>query len=73
MAGLKPQELIIILIIILVLFGGNKLPDLARSLGSAQREFKQGLEEGSSVDPPMTESAESQEEPDQDSPSQGAS
>ena len=29
--------------IILVLFGGAKLPQLARSLGSAQREFKKGL------------------------------
>lgn len=41
-------ELIIILIVILVLFGGAKLPKLARSLGQAQNEFKQGLKEGAS-------------------------
>ncbi len=41
-----PTELIIILIVVLVLFGGAKLPQLARSLGQAQKEFKDGLAEG---------------------------
>ena len=40
-------ELIIILIVVLLLFGGAKLPKLARSLGQAQNEFKKGLKEGS--------------------------
>lgn len=43
-------ELIIILIVILLLFGGAKLPKLARSLGQAQNEFKRGLKEGSVED-----------------------
>jgi len=43
-------ELIIILIVILLLFGGAKLPKLARSLGQAQNEFKRGLKEGSETD-----------------------
>ena len=47
MPNLRPQELLIILIIVLVLFGGSKLPQLARNLGQAQREFKSGLDEGS--------------------------
>lgn len=42
---LRPQELLIILVIVLVLFGGSKLPQLARNLGQAQREFKDGLDE----------------------------
>jgi sec-independent protein translocase protein TatA len=43
--GVGP-EWIIVLVVILVLFGGSQLPKLARGLGSAQREFKKGLEEG---------------------------
>ena len=43
-------ELIIALVVILLLFGSTKLPKLARSLGSAQKEFKQGLKEGSAED-----------------------
>ena len=34
----------IILLLVLVLFGGAQLPKLARGLGSAQREFKKGLD-----------------------------
>ena len=36
----------IIALLVLVLFGGSQLPKLARGLGSAQREFKKGLDEG---------------------------
>lgn len=43
---IEGPELIVLLIVILVLFGGAKLPQLARSLGSAQREFKKGLADG---------------------------
>ena len=46
MAGLGAPELLIILVIILLVFGGAKLPKLARSLGEAQKEFKKGNEDG---------------------------
>jgi sec-independent protein translocase protein TatA len=36
-------ELLIVLLIILLIFGGSQLPKLARSLGRAQKEFKDGL------------------------------
>jgi sec-independent protein translocase protein TatA len=42
--GLGYQELLIILVIVLVLFGGNKLPELARSLGKSVKQFKEGIE-----------------------------
>ncbi len=41
-----PTELIVVLVIVLILFGGKKLPDLARSLGRSLGEFKKGKEEG---------------------------
>ncbi len=39
-------EMIIVLVILLVLFGGSQLPKLAKNLGKAQQEFKAGLSEG---------------------------
>jgi sec-independent protein translocase protein TatA len=42
---LGAPELLIILVLVLVLFGGAKLPHLARSLGQAQREFRRGVED----------------------------
>ena len=46
MPGIGAPELLIVLVVILVLFGGAKLPKLARSLGSATKEFKAGQIEG---------------------------
>ena len=45
MFGLGYQELLIILVIVLTLFGANRLPELARSLGSSVKEFKKGVNE----------------------------
>ena len=43
MFGLGYQELLLILVIVLILFGAQRLPDLARSLGSSVKEFKKGV------------------------------
>jgi len=38
-----PSEIMIILVLVLVVFGGSQLPKLARNLGKAQQEFKSAL------------------------------
>jgi sec-independent protein translocase protein TatA len=42
----SPAEIGIILLVVLLLFGGSQLPKLAKNIGKAQKEFKDGLSEG---------------------------
>jgi sec-independent protein translocase protein TatA len=44
--NLGTPELLLIFLIVLLLFGGKKLPELARSAGSSVRELRKGLSEG---------------------------
>ena len=48
------QGIIVLIVIAVVLFGSTQIPKLARSLGSAQKEFKLGIDEGAK-DEPKTE------------------
>ena len=48
-----PWQILLVLAIILILFGGKKLPELARSLGKSLNEFKKGKDEGAMPDPPQ--------------------
>ena len=48
--GIGTPELIIILVIVLLLFGAKKLPELSRSLGSSIKEIRKGVSEGVSDD-----------------------
>lgn len=41
-----PFEILLILIVVLLLFGAKRLPDLARAMGKSMSEFKKGKEEG---------------------------
>jgi sec-independent protein translocase protein TatA len=50
MRNLGWPELLIILLVIVVLFGARKLPDLARSLGKSLSEFKKGRNEATKPD-----------------------
>jgi sec-independent protein translocase protein TatA len=58
MFGLGYQELLIILVIVLILFGTNRLPELARSLGSSVKEFKKGVNEAKAEDTPARKEVE---------------
>jgi len=80
MPSIGPLEIGIILVIVLVVFGPKRLPDLGRSLGSGMREFKDSITGGSKdddddddapskltaakVEEPETRSASTAEEPD---------
>lgn len=43
--GLGGQELLVILLIFLLLFGGSKIPELMKGLGKGVRSFKDGMNE----------------------------
>ena len=44
--GLGTPELIVIAVVIVLLFGATRLPQLAKALGQSKRAFKEGLDEG---------------------------
>lgn len=52
------QELLIILVVVLILFGGKKLPELARGLGQGMKEFKKATRETASDEEPISASTE---------------
>ena len=45
MFGMGPQELIIVLVVVVLLFGGKKIPELMRGVGKGLGEFKSGVED----------------------------
>ncbi len=57
-AMLGPEDLLLVVAIVALLFGGKKLPELAHSLGRSKREFEKGLREsekeegGAAKEPP---------------------
>ena len=50
MPTLGPTELIFIFLIILLLFGAKKLPELARTIGTSAKELKKGLSDDDKKD-----------------------
>ena len=50
--GLGMQEILIIALIVLLLFGGRKIPELMRGLGKGVKSFKDGLNEIEDIDNP---------------------
>ena len=41
-----PWQIVLLLVVIVLVFGSKKLPELARALGKAKGEFKKGTQEG---------------------------
>lgn len=50
MPNIGITELIVILVIVLLLFGAKRLPEVAKSIGSSVNAFKKGLKDGSDDD-----------------------
>ncbi len=48
-----PIQILIVVVLIALLFGAKKIPEIARSLGKAKGEFKKGLAEGEKEDAPV--------------------
>lgn len=48
--NMQGAEWLIILVVVLLLFGARKLPELARSIGASAKEFRKGIAEGSAED-----------------------
>ena len=57
-------EWIVVVVILVLLFGAKKLPELARSVGKSSSEFKKGMSEGASDEEPPVSPPRSQEPPD---------
>ena len=45
-AGLGTPELIIIVLVVVLLFGATRLPQLAKALGQSKKAFREGIDEG---------------------------
>ena len=50
MGSLGLPELLVILVIVVLIFGANRLPQLGKGVGSAIKNFKEGMKEGGSSD-----------------------
>jgi sec-independent protein translocase protein TatA len=50
MFGLGMQELIVVLLVVLVLFGSTRLPEIGKGLGKAISNFKKGMSEANEIE-----------------------
>ncbi|MBR4617560.1 MAG: twin-arginine translocase TatA/TatE family subunit [Kiritimatiellae bacterium] len=50
-----PWQIAIVLLVVILLFGAKRLPEIARSLGRSASEFRRGQREGDMPDPPLVQ------------------
>lgn len=62
MFGLRLQEIIVIALVVLLLFGGKKIPELMKGLGRGVKSFKDGLNETTAPESPRAEDSKQTEE-----------
>lgn len=65
MFGLRAQEILFIALIILLLFGGKKIPELMKGLGKGVKSFKQGMNEPLDFDDKTEAKGKKQEDSDE--------
>ena len=58
-----PMHWLVILVVVLILFGGRKIPELMRGLGEGVRGFKEGMHGASQSTPPPVQTPASPEKP----------
>ena len=51
---LSPMHLLLILVIVVILFGGRRIPELMKGLGQGIREFKEGMKDQPPTAPPAS-------------------
>ncbi len=66
MFGLGMQELLIILIVVLIIFGGTRLPEIGRGIGQAIRNFKKATSEPDEIDVTPKKNVEEKKEEKED-------
>jgi sec-independent protein translocase protein TatA len=72
MPNIGPLEIVIVLVIVLLIFGPKRLPDLGRSLGGGMREFKDSVTGKTTDQDELDASAESKPEQVRSEPSEPA-
>lgn len=50
----SPMDIAIVVLVVLVLFGGKKIPEMMRGIGTGIKEFKQGMRDEPAPTPPPT-------------------
>ena len=65
LGNIRGAQLIIIVLVILLLFGGKKIPELMRGLGKGVHAFRQGIQEAKEeMDKPIEKSGDQKQDPD---------